>query len=491
MTLLQALILGIIQGLTEFIPISSTAHLTMAATWLGVIHPEHPEQWTAFMATIQLGTLAAVLAYFRRDVLQMTVAFFTEVIQPWRKPPSQWSDQARLTVLVILGTVPIVVIGVVLKKFIEGAFTKDLHVIGVGLILIALALWWAEKRGSFERGVKDLRIHDALAIGLAQVLALIPGASRSGSTIMAGLFRGLRREDAARFSFLLSIPAIMGAGILAFVGELKHITWSEGVLVLAVATGASLITGYASIAFLLRFLRTKSTGVFVVYRLAVGALLLMVACTPDGASDTSAGESRVAQNTKPVAESTGTLTRGVADTTSITNYVSVTTSVGRFRIGLYGNHAPLTVRNFIALVKKRYYDRVLVHRVVPEFVIQLGDPNTRDPRARGEWGKGGATATGSPLPEELDSASTTAAIGYATGVVAMARRPESGTGSSQFFVCLEKAASLPYIYTIFGRVIDGMEVVRRISDVEVEPGLYGDLDPTPRKPIIVRTIRID
>lgn len=487
MTILEAIILGIVQGLTEFIPVSSTAHLTMAGQMLGLIDPAHPERWTAFIATIQLGTLAAVFVYFYRDIASMAKAFFTEVVQPWRTPPSQWTHNARLSVLVILGTIPIVTVGLALKKVIEGSFTKDLHVIAGGLIVVGLLLWWSERKASFARNIEAITWRDALIIGFAQVMALIPGASRSGSTIMAGLFRGLNREDAARFSFLLSIPAISGAGVLEFVGELKHISFHEGGIQLIVATVAALVSGYYSIAFLLKFLRTRSVNIFVFYRLAVAAVILLTACSPT-TQDVAVQEIVETKGVKQVEE---TPTATSPDNAQITQTVRVKTSAGNFTIGLYGQDAPLTVKNFTSLVAKKYYDRILIHRVVPGFVIQMGDPKTRDAGARAEWGKGGATASGSPLPEEIDPLTTAMRVGYQPGVVAMARRSESGSGTSQFFICLESAAVLPPQYTIFGRVTEGMDVVRTISKVDVVPGPLGEIDAFPRKPILVRSIRLN
>lgn len=484
--MLIAIILGLIQGLTEFIPVSSTAHLTLAGTWLGLIDTSQPERWTAFIATIQLGTLAAVFVYFRRDIVGMTKAFFAEVLQPWRIPPAQWSMNARMCMLVLIGTVPIVTIGLAFKKLIEGPFTKDPLVIAVGLIFVGILLWIAELKARFDKRTEDITRTDAVLIGLAQVMALIPGASRSGSTIMAGLFRGLNREDAARFSFLLSIPAIAGAGILEFVGELKHLSLTSGGPELIVATLTALVSGYLSIAFLLRYLRTRSTNVFVLYRILLGLALIVSGCTQPAPEPILQEKNPDHTRTTPVVQTKA------ADTVSatITKTVEVKTSMGSFTIGLYGEDAPLTVTNFLTLVQRRYYNRTLVHRVVPGFVIQMGDPKTKDPSARSEWGKGGVTATGSPLPEEIDERNPSVITGYKPGVVAMARKTESGSGTSQFFICLEDAMGLPLQYTIFGRIVKGMDVVEAISHVDVEPGVFGSLDAVPKKPVVIHSIRI-
>lgn len=276
MTMLQALLLGIIQGLSEFIPISSTAHLTIAASLLGVIDPTHPERWTAFMAVVQLGTLGAVIAYFRRDIMSSAMAWMRENIGHMRRPVREQSADARMGWFVILGSIPIVVIGLLCKDAIEGAFTKDLRVIAVSLVGLAVVLWLVDRRATFKRTTADMSVRDALLVGLAQAVALIPGSSRSGTTITAGLALGLTRESAARFSFLLSIPAILGAGVLEFLHEIEHIKWSEGGMELAVATFAAAISGYWSIAFLLGYLRQRTMTSFVVYRIALGVLLAVL-----------------------------------------------------------------------------------------------------------------------------------------------------------------------------------------------------------------------
>lgn len=296
MSLLQAIILGIVQGLTEFIPISSTAHLIFASRltglYEGVEQTLRAEQTTATIAVIQLGTLIAVLIYFARDIWAITSAFVRDHLALFRRGArtasparganieaggfwSSLSDEARLGWLVILGSIPVGVVGLAFKKQIEGSFTKNLWVIATMMILIALLLVVAEMVGKRRRGMSELGLRDALAVGGAQVLALIPGASRSGSTIMGGLFAGETRETAARFSFLLSIPAIAASGLL----ELKEAVTKlppESALPLILATVVSGLVGYASIWFLLRFLRTHSTGIFIGYRLVVGLVLLIL-----------------------------------------------------------------------------------------------------------------------------------------------------------------------------------------------------------------------
>lgn len=271
-SLFEAIVLGLVQGLSEFLPISSTAHLTLAGRAFGLIDPNAPEQWTAFIAVTQLGTLAAVLLYFRNDILQITNAFIRENFR--RTPLRQQSGAARSGWYIIIGTVPIVVIGLLAKDLIEGALTKNLVVIGTSLIVLAIVLEIAERTATFRRTMADVKGRDALIVGLAQALALIPGSSRSGTTITAGLFCGLTREAAARFSFLLSIPAVAASGLLEFVKVIRTVPSSQ-INMYAVATLVAAVSGYAAIALLLRFLRTRSTRVFIFYRLLLGAALLV------------------------------------------------------------------------------------------------------------------------------------------------------------------------------------------------------------------------
>ena len=286
MNILQAIILGIVQGLTEFIPISSTAHLIFATRLTGLSERLAAEQQTAVIAVIQLGTLAAVFVYFARDIWNICYAFVRDhlLLLRGRTPPgiegggvlgSRMSPEAKLGWLIFIGSLPIGVLGLALKKVIEGTFTKNLWVIATMMVVVAVLLLIAEKVGTRRRGMEELGLSDALAVGFAQVLALIPGASRSGSTIMGGLFAGERRETAARFSFLLSIPAITASGLLEL-KEAVHRLPAGSAVPLGVATVVSGFVGYASIWFLLRYLREHSTAVFIGYRVVVGALILLL-----------------------------------------------------------------------------------------------------------------------------------------------------------------------------------------------------------------------
>jgi undecaprenyl-diphosphatase len=282
MTFLQAIILGIVQGLSEFIPISSTAHLVLAGRVMNL--PLSAEQTTASIAVIQLGTLIAVLVYFARDIWDITTAFVSDHaallrgkrrVLPGGATSVALSRDAWLGWLVIIGSLPVGIVGLLFKKQIEGTFTKSLWVIATMMIVVAVMLAIAEFVGKKKRVMEDLGLGDAIAIGCAQVLALIPGSSRSGSTIMGGLFMGETRGTAARFSFLLSIPAIAASGLLEL-KEALHNLPSGSLSSLAIATVVSGIVGYASIWFLLRFLRTHTTGIFIGYRLILGAALLIM-----------------------------------------------------------------------------------------------------------------------------------------------------------------------------------------------------------------------
>lgn len=302
MTLYQAIILGIVQGLTEFIPISSTAHLVFAARAVGLYDGAEAtlkaEQTTATMAVIQLGTLLAVFVYFAGDIAKITRAFIRDHLALLRKRsgasgnlahsrgdlpdgrpnvpgrPAALSQEAWLGWLVVIGSIPVAIVGLVFKEQIEGTLTKNLWVIATMMIVVAILLSIAEVVGKRNRTMEHLTIRDAVWVGMAQVLALVPGSSRSGSTIMGGLFAGETRETAARFSFLLSIPAIAASGLLELrEAMVKLPAGSYGTL--AVATIVSGLVGYASIWFLLRFLRTHSTAIFIGYRLIVGGAILL------------------------------------------------------------------------------------------------------------------------------------------------------------------------------------------------------------------------
>ncbi len=264
MTVVQAIALGLVQGITEFLPISSIAHLRVVPALLGWADPG-----AAFSAVIQLGTLAAVLIYFGPEVRIMARSVIRGLAdgRPWAK------QEARLAWYILLGTIPIGVCGVAFKRYIVGEL-RSLYVISGSLIVLGILLWVAEKRAAFRREVVQIGWVDSQVIGLAQALALIPGSSRSGTTMTAAMFMGLTREAAARFSFLLGIPAIGAAGVFELRDLLKHGLGGAGLSVLMIGIITSAISGYLAIDLLLRYLRTRTTYVFVWYRIGLGLFLL-------------------------------------------------------------------------------------------------------------------------------------------------------------------------------------------------------------------------
>jgi undecaprenyl-diphosphatase len=266
----QAIVLGIVQGLTEFLPISSSGHLRIVPAFAGWDDPG-----AAFTAVIQLGTMAAVLLYFRQDLVRIATAW----LQSLRDPHRRGSLDARMGWYLIFGTVPIVIFGVAFKDEIENG-ARDLYIIGSMLVVFGLVLLAAESLSRRDRDISSLERRDAIAIGFAQALALVPGVSRSGATISAGLLLGFDRVSAARFSFLLSVPAVVLSGLFELRGVVDgSAEGAVGVGPTAVATVLAFVTGYASIAFLLRFLTTHSTAVFVGYRVVLGAAVLALAAT--------------------------------------------------------------------------------------------------------------------------------------------------------------------------------------------------------------------
>jgi len=274
LSILEAIILGILQGLSEFLPISSTGHVTVAGKLMNLISNENPERWTSFIAVIQLGTLIAVLIYFWKDIWDITFDFLKENLSSKRKFSEQGIN-SRLGWLIIIGTIPVVVIGILFKDVIEGSLTKNLYVISWSLIILAVLLAIAEKTANFKKNVNDISVKDSLIIGIAQAFALIPGSSRSGTTITGGLFMGLNREVAAKFSFLLSIPAVFASGILQLYEAIKFVD-SSMIANIVIATFVSAVSGYTAIDFLLKYLKKNSTFVFVYYRIALGILILIL-----------------------------------------------------------------------------------------------------------------------------------------------------------------------------------------------------------------------
>jgi len=266
---LHAIVLGLVQGLTEYLPISSTAHLRVVPALLGWADPG-----AAFSAVVQLGTLLAVLVYFARDLWRLARAFLVGLAR--RRPFAE--PEARLAWMLVLGTLPIGVAGLVFQDAIETSL-RSLWVVSAALAGLALVLALAERVGRRASGLGGLGWGGGLAIGLAQALALVPGVSRSGVTITAGLFAGLTRAEAARFSFLLSVPAVAASGLYELLALARDLPEGVPWLGVGLGTAASFASGLAAIAFLMRFLARHSTWVFVVYRLALAGVLAVLLCT--------------------------------------------------------------------------------------------------------------------------------------------------------------------------------------------------------------------
>ncbi|MFD6416255.1 undecaprenyl-diphosphate phosphatase [Streptomyces sp. NPDC060194] len=292
MSWFESLILGLVQGLTEFLPISSSAHLRLTAAFAGWEDPG-----AAFTAITQIGTETAVLIYFRKDISRIISAWFRSL-----RDRSMRSDHdAQLGWLVIVGSLPIGILGVTLKDHIEGPF-RDLRLIATTLVVMGVVLGIADRlaarraaaetSGGRHRSVapgktlKDLGVRDGLIYGLCQAMALVPGVSRSGATISGGLFMGYTREAAARYSFLLAIPAVLASGLfeLTEVGE-GHVSWGPTIFATVIAFGV----GYAVIAWFMKFISTRSFMPFVIYRILLG--LLLFALVAAGVLSPHAGES--------------------------------------------------------------------------------------------------------------------------------------------------------------------------------------------------------
>jgi undecaprenyl-diphosphatase len=277
LSILEALLLGLLQGLSEFLPISSTAHVTVVGKVLNLVPADNPELWTSFLAVIQLGTLISILTYFGKDIYHITHEFFRDNFK-LRLRYGEQGINSRLGWMIIVGTVPIIVAGLMMKEVIEGSITKNLYLIAISLIVFAIFLAIAEKVAEHNRDMKDLRLAESLLIGIAQAFALIPGASRSGTTITGGLFMGLKRSDAARYSFLLSIPAVFTSGFFELYRGFSYLH-AAAVINLIAATLAAAVSGYFAIDFLIKFLRKHSTFIFIYYRVILGLIILVLLIT--------------------------------------------------------------------------------------------------------------------------------------------------------------------------------------------------------------------
>jgi undecaprenyl-diphosphatase len=267
---IEAVVLGIVQGLTEFLPISSSAHLRVVGEAFGWDDPG-----AAFTAIIQIGTEAAVLLYFRHDIWRIITAWIGSLGGGRKGDPD-----ARMGWLIIVGSLPIVVLGLLFQDQIETTL-RDLRIVATALIVFSLILFWADRVGAKMRRLDELTVPHGITFGLAQAMALIPGVSRSGGTITAGLFLGYSRAAAARYSFLLAVPAVLGSGFFqayeAFTGDVagEGVAWGPTLLATVLAFGV----GLTVIAWLLRYLDRGSFAPFVVYRIVLGVLLLTLVQT--------------------------------------------------------------------------------------------------------------------------------------------------------------------------------------------------------------------
>ena len=275
--LLKAVVLGIIQGLTEFLPISSSAHLRIFPELFGWGDPG-----AAFTAVIQIGTELAVLIYFRKDIWRIGSAWVRSLF----RPEHRGTLDSRMGWYIIVGSLPIVVLGVLLKDVIERDF-RNLWIIGTTLIVMGVVLGVADRVGRTDRTIARITLKDAVLMGAAQALALVPGVSRSGATISGGLLMSYTREAAARYSFLLAIPAVLASGLfeLKDATEGGHVSWGPTIFATVVAFGV----GYAVIAWFMKFITTKSFMPFVIYRILLG--LVLFALVGLGVLSPHAGES--------------------------------------------------------------------------------------------------------------------------------------------------------------------------------------------------------
>ena len=292
MSLLAAAVLGLVQALTEFLPVSSTAHLLVFGELMGQDLAD--ERFRAFVAIIQMGTTAAVIAYFWRDLTRLVYAAVSGLAH--RRPLE--TPEARLAWLIVAGTVPAALAGKLLERRIEALGNVT---IAVSLVVWGLILAVAERYARHRRTIDDVALGDAIAIGAGQALALVPGTSRSGATITTGIALGLTREDAARFSFLLSVPITLGAGLYKLKKVLPALRGEPAfAAATAVATLVALVAGFFVIGWLLRYLRTRTTYLFVGWRIAAGvliALLLWRGVLPSGAASPSPAPTTAARAT--------------------------------------------------------------------------------------------------------------------------------------------------------------------------------------------------
>jgi undecaprenyl-diphosphatase len=272
MDLWHAIVLGAVEGVTEFLPISSTGHLTILESAFGY-RLDDPDI-TAFTAIIQVGAVLATLLYLRQDVKRILAAFFRGLAQPEQRATLDF----RFAIAVLLGSIPIGIVGLLFKDEIETTL-RSLWFVGSALILWSFVMFWADLNATQERGERDVTWRDTLIIGITQCLALIPGVSRSGATMSAGLLRGLDRVTVTRLSFFLSIPALSAAGLLQAVTEFDNISDGVGWGPTIVATAISFVVAWFAVSWLLKFIAGHTYAIFIVYRVVLGALILLLVAT--------------------------------------------------------------------------------------------------------------------------------------------------------------------------------------------------------------------
>lgn len=264
--ILKAILLGVVQGLTEFLPVSSTAHLRIIPSFFG-----WGDIGASYTAVIQVGTMIAIILYFRTDLMNMTKAMLLSL-----KTKNFSSKDTRLLIMIILGTIPIVIAGFLLKDLIRHQF-RNMYIVAASLIFFSIILMIADRFTKKKVDLNSISYKDGIIIGIFQAMALIPGASRSGSTISGAFFRNMTREDAARFSFLLSIPAVLLSGVYELFSQRATLLSGESaVLSLVIATIVSGVVGYWSIWFLLSFIKKHSMMLFVVYRVIFGIIIIVL-----------------------------------------------------------------------------------------------------------------------------------------------------------------------------------------------------------------------
>lgn len=271
MTIFEAVLLGVIEGVTEFLPVSSTGHLTIAENLLG--HSINSPDITAFTAIVQIGAILATVLYFSRDLWRILTAWLRGLFAPAAR-----NADYRFGWAVVLGSLPIGLAGLIFKDQIEGSL-RSLWVVAIALISWSFVMWWADRHARQNRHERDITWRDTLIIGLVQCLSLVPGVSRSGATLSAGLVRGLDRVAVTRLSFFLSIPALLAAGTLQAVTQFENISGGVGWGPTLTATAVSFVVAYGVVAWLLKYVARHSFSIFIIYRLLIGTILLILLLT--------------------------------------------------------------------------------------------------------------------------------------------------------------------------------------------------------------------